>query len=921
MVGLPLMKTMNKLLFITALSIFLAYSTNAQTWVTQLTCDHHKNPLGLENTHPKLSWIIKSKKDGQRQTAYHIIASSSVENLNKNIGDVWNTGKITSDRSILIPYEGKSLTSRDRVYWKVKIWDKNDDASPWSETAGFEMGLLKNVAWNASWIKHPEHDNTLHESTPAPHFRKEFIIDQQMKSARTYISGLGYFKLFINGHKVGNHKLDPVKTAYNKTVKYVTFDVTKHLKPGRNTIGVILGTGWYNHFAQAVWGFNDAPWRDYPVLKCQTEIEFKDGTSKQIISDKSWKASMGPIIFDGIRNGEYYDARLEMPGWNRPDYYDGDWQQVMIDSGPDGELSSQLLPPIREADVITPKSITEIKPGVYVFDLGQNIAGYSRIKVAGPKGTEIKLKHGEKLYPDGSVEQKQILRFLKSGEAQTDKYILKGSGIETWNPSFVYHGFQYVEVTGLPVKPTKETLTGVVLKTDFDETGYFACSDSMLNKIQENTKWSFIGNYHGIPTDCPHREKIGWSGDGHLAAEAGLYNYEVVSSYLKWMNDFNDAQLKNGKLPGIVPTSGWGYEFGRGEKRSKGYGPHWEGAFIYMTWYMYEFTGDTSIIAKYFPMTLEYLHHLERISENYLLTHGIDDHKPVVTKTEGAILSTSHFYEFTRIAANMASLLNRNETASDLKNMAEKIKKAYYKEFYHRKDKTFGNKGQTALSGAIYHELVEEDIKEEIMNNLISKISAQDTTFDVGVVGLKYLFNLLHREDYSNLLYKMVTHREIPGFGYWIEQGATTLWQDWDGSMSLNHIMFGSVSEWFFESLAGIQRDATKPGFKNIIIKPDFIQQLTWVAAETKTPYGKVVVNWHLNKHEYHLKVYVPVNTSASIYIPVNNPDNIEYGSPDHAMTPYAELFDDQYSRLNVKAGWHHVIFKKNNMTVYTNEP
>lgn len=334
-----------------------------------------------------------------------------------------------------------------------------------------------------------------------------------------------------------------------------------------------------------------------------------------------------------------------------------------------------------------------------------------------------------------------------------------------------------------------------------------------------------------------------------------------------------------------------------------------------MNWYMYEFTGDTSILRKYFPMTLDYLRYLESISKNYLLTHGIDDHKPVITKTDGDILSTSHFYEFTRIAANMASLIGESETENELNAMAVKIKKAYYKEFFNKKENTFGNEGQTVLSGSIYHGLAEKDIRDKVMNHLLQRISEQDTTFDVGVVGLKYLFNLLHQTDHSDLLYEMVTHRQIPGLGYWIDQGATTLWQDWDGSMSLNHIMFGSVSEWFFESLAGIQRDQNDPGFKKIIIKPDFIPQLTWVAAETKTPYGKVKVNWNLNDSEYFLYVEVPVNSTAEIHIPVIDKNKIRYSAISDQI--HFQRTEKSYSVISVESGTYKFSFDALDKTVY----
>lgn len=843
----------------------------AEINVFDLTVDYQKKPLGIASASPKLSWKIQNNDNGTSQTAYRILVASKKSLLQEGKADVWDSRKVNSDQSIQVNYQGKRLESRQRYFWKVKVWDQEGKAGSYSPIDWWEMALLDADDWQAKWIRHPDQvDNEL-LAKPAPFFRKSFSATKPITSARAFVTGLGYFEMYLNGQKVSDHILDPVKTRYDKTVKYLVHDITDLVKEGENAVGMVLGTGWFNHFAKAAWQFDQAPWRAYPTMICQLEITYQDGSRQVVISDDSWKSSSGPIIFDGIRNGETYDSRKEMPGWSRSGFNDERWQAAKVVDGPSGKLLPQFIPAIKEMQIVKPVSVTEIKPGVYVFDLGQNISGYSRIEVAGPAGTEITLKHGERLFPDGAVEQKQILRFLKTGEAQTDHYILKGEGLETWSPRFVYHGYQYVEVSGLPAPPTLEMLKGIVIHTSFESAGNFACSNPLFNRIQELTRWSYIGNYHGIPTDCPHREKIGWSGDGLLVAEAGLFNYDTETAYIKWMDDFVDEQQADGNLPGVVPTSGWGYEYGKNPKyRPLGYGPSWEGAMIVIPWQIYQFSADTSVLSRFYEPMKNYLGYLEKNAEDLLLNFGIDDHKSFYTHTGPEIIASGYYAYLTDMFADIAAILQKSGDHEHYSQMSQNIRKAFNEKYYNEEDASYGNGGQTSLSEALFMDLVPDGKELEVMNTLIENIEASKYHFDAGVVGVKFLFNVLTEYDKAEVIYQMANQKDFPSYGWWIEQGANTLWQDWDGSMSLNHIMFGTISEWFIEALAGINIDPGHPGFKNVIFQPRFVSDLDWASAEHESMYGTISSNWSRNGDEITLNLQVPANSTSSLILPAN---------------------------------------------------
>ena len=558
----------------------------------QLRCEYLPNPLGIDMPQPRLSWILESRQRAQTQAAFQVLVASSEANLKSNTGDLWDSGKVASDQSLHVIYAGKPLVSSQRCFWKVRVWDQDGKASAWSQPASWEMGLLSPADWRAHWIGRTTDTNY----SPAPLFRRAFALDGKIKQARAYICGLGYYELHINGKKIGDHLLDPGYTRYDKRALYVTYDVTDALRRGKNALGVVLGTGWYNVHTKAVWDFHKAPWRSAPKLLMQLRVEYADGTIETIATDSRWLTSTGPITFDSIYGGETYDARLEKPGWDTAEYDDSDWSMAQVVEAPGGKLVAQLMQPIKADEIIKPAKVTEPRPGVFVFDMGQSLAGFAELSLRGPAGAKVVMKYSERLAKDGMVDradiQQHIVKLDPNQQYQTDTYILKGRGLETWHSRFDYHGFQYVEVTGFPGKPTLDNLRGVFIHSAIPVAGEFECSNPMLNKIWRAGRWAYLSNLQGIPTDCPHREKNGWTGDAHLAAEQALFNYAPVNVYTKWINDLGDEQQPTGKLPGIVPTSGWGYTWGNG--------PAWDSAFLLIPLYLYEYCGDTAGPARPF---------------------------------------------------------------------------------------------------------------------------------------------------------------------------------------------------------------------------------------------------------------------------------------------------------------------------------
>jgi alpha-L-rhamnosidase len=840
--------------------------------VTRLRCEYLVDPIGIDVPEPRLSWVLESDRRGEMQTAYQILVAGTAEQLARDRGDLWDTGKVSSEDSIQVVYKGKPMRSALRACWKVRVWDRDGQPSEYSAPAFWEMGLLRREDWKGKWISAvaSQAKDAKAPAVPGPLFRRSFTLDKPVKSARAWICGLGYYELRLNGAKVGDHVLDPALTRYDRRVLYVTYDVTGQLKQGANAVGVMLGNGWYNMFIRDTWDFDKAPWRAAPTVLMQIDVQFTDGSSETICTDETWKVHSGPIVFDCIRAGETYDARLEQAGWDTPASDDTGWQPAHVIDGPKGVLSAQDMPPIKVTQTITPVKLTEPKPGVFVYDMGQNFAGWAKLTVSGPAGTRVVMKYGERLETDGTVRQKEIAAHSKEAAFQTDTYILKGTGTEEWEPRFVYHGFQYVELTGFPGKPSLESVRGRVVHTSFTQCGAFTCSNQLLDRIQRATLWSYRSNYHGYPTDCPHREKNGWTGDGHFAAEQAMYNWDNAAAYTKWMNDFHDEQRDSGELPGIVPTSGWGYQWGNG--------PAWDSAYFVIPWYLYEYYGDIRILERHYDRMKRYVDYLTGKADKGIVSIGLGDWVPATERTPEAVTSTGYYYFDAALVARIARLLGRTDDAARYAALADGIRKAFNERFFDSKTGQYAGGTQTAMSCALFQGLVEPSERERVVRNLVANVERHDGHLDAGILGTLYILTALTNNGRADVAYRIATQKTYPSWGLWMERGANTLWEDWKGEASLNHIFFGDISAWFYKALAGIECDPAQPGFREIIIRPHVPGDLTYAKAEYDSIRGRIVSGWKIDNGEFALDVTIPVGSTAIVYVPASDKGRVTEG-------------------------------------------
>lgn len=590
----------------------------------ELKSEYLINPLGIDTPHPRLSWRLEDERRGAKQTAYQVYVGTDSLEIVKRRGSVWKSGKINSENS-LITYHGKPLKPFMKYYWVVDVWDKDEIKSSSAKVASFETGMMEVKSWKGDWIS----DVQDIELKPAPYFRKEFKTNKPIKSVRAYIAVGGLFELSINGEKIGNHRLDPMFTKYDSRLLYVTHDVTAQLKNGKNAIGVLLGNGWYNHQSKAVWDFHKASWRARPTFLMNLRITYKDGTVETISTGEDWKTSLSPIIFNSIYTGEHYDARLEQPGWNTISFDDSKWQNVIVRTTPSQKIVAQALHPIRNVEKIIPKNLTKINDTIFVFDLGRNISGVSQIKVQGPAGTTLRLKHGERIYENGRVDISNIDYHYRpiddSDPFQTDIFILSEKDEDFFMPRFNYKGFQYVEVTASnPVELSKNSLSGYFMHSDIPSVGKIKSSNPTIDKIWQATNNSYLSNLFGYPTDCPQREKNGWTGDAHIAMETGLYNFDGITVYEKWMADHRDEQRPNGVLPAIIPTAGWGYSWANG--------PDWTSSIAIIPWNLYLFYGDSKPLADNYENIKRYVNHITELSPDGLTSWGLGDWVPVKSK-------------------------------------------------------------------------------------------------------------------------------------------------------------------------------------------------------------------------------------------------------------------------------------------------
>ena len=850
-------------------SMIFSCSSQKNIEIVDLNCEYVENPLGIDIVNPRLSWKLNSNENNIRQTAYRILVSSNVDKLNNNIGDLWDTDTIYSDQSNQIVYAGEKLKSRQKLFWKVKIWDQNNLSSSWSKISNWEMALIEKSDWRAKWIgKEETQMPIMGQKNPALYFRKSFNVEGKIENARAYITGLGYYELYINGKKVGDHVLAPNQTNYDKRqtnsfenakianmstrVLYETHDLSNYLQEGENVASVILGNGWYYQNERIEY----LPlYYDTPRFIAQIEIDNVSSENQIVVTDDSWKQGTGPIVDNNLFHGEIYDARSEVDGWALKNFDDTDYKNASIVRSPDGKLRSQISPPDRVIGTIQPVAMSKPKDDVYRFDFGTMFSGWVKIKIKSKRGSPIKLTFYE---DNGNTYE------------QSDTYIPKGEGIEEWEPRFTWHAFRYVEIAGSTTEITLENIEGKIVHTDVKADGVFTSSNQLFNRILTDFTKTQLDNMHGgVPTDCPHRERRGYTGDGQIAAQAAIYNLDMKSFYTKWIGDISDTQNSiTGYVPNTVPYHGGGG------------GTAWGSAYIIIPWYMYLYYNDIRILEENYEGMKKYIKYLDgRKDKDGLIYINESDNwdlgewvPPMETIISPSYVSSAYYYYDLVLMSKISKILKKSTDIDYFKFEKEKTKDAFNNRYFDSETNNYSIGKQGANVFALAFGLVPEQLEKSVVNSLVKNIEIENTGhFDTGMMGTPYLLEVLTKYDRADLAYTLMNQRDFPSYGYNIERGATTLWETWGGNESHSHPMFGSVTAWFYQGLGGIYPDENNPGFKHTIIKPNIIQGLDFAEAAYSSIYGEIKSSWIYANDEIKLFVEIPANTTASVFIQGND--------------------------------------------------
>lgn len=839
---------------------------------TELICEYQQNPIGIDQDHPQLSWKLPASEKGLMQSAYEILVATSMENLDKHVGDVWATGKVDSDQSAFIDFTGNKLNSRQKYFWKVKYWDNKGAESEFSEAASWEMALLNNSDWTAKWITRTD-TKSRDDSLRSFSARKEFNIDQSIKKARLYVTGLGNYVFYINGEKVGNDILTPGWTHYPKRVQYQVYDITSMLLDGGNAAGAMLGNAWWS--GGLGWGKdpNSRKRYSYGPMKviAQIEIEDESGNIQILTTDDSWKWSESPITFNNLYDGVHYDARLEQDGWNKKGFDESSWKNAATIETDHASLVAQQAPPLRVESELLAQSITQVPNGNYVFDFGQNMVGWGKLKVSGEAGTTIKLKFAELLHEDGTVAQEN----LRSAIA-IDEYTLKGEGTETWEPQFTYSGFRYVEIEGFPGEPTKDALTGIVFYSSAPWIGKFESSNELMNNIIKNITWGQRGNMHSVPTDCPQRdERLGWMGDAQTFGPTSCYNMDMTQFYEKWLFDITDSQ----------DSSGYVYDVNPAIVVSGPSKPGWGDAVIIVPWVAYKFSGNERILSNNYEGMKAWVEFMRKHAVNNIYTWSNPDSTffgyadwiaPV--KSPQKPISASFLFYSSKILSEIATVLGNTADAEEYAKLAKDVADAYQDKYFDQDVQNYDGETQTANLLPLAFGITPDELKPAVLDNILKAVKHRNGHPSTGFLGTQFILPILSDYGHHEKAYEMINLKTYPSWGYMIDKGATTMWELWnsdterpEGMNSRNHYALGGIGEWIYGYLAGLKPDVAFPGYKRSIIAPMPVGDLTWAKASQKTSYGELSVDWKIEGEGLILKVVIPANTSSLVKIPKTN--------------------------------------------------
>lgn len=888
--------------------IFLSNHSALALEAVNLTTELMESPVALAEKTPRFGWQIMSDKNNVMQSAYAI---EVFETTNGKDRIYWKSGKVRSSESQLIPYSGTNpLIAGKKYNWRVKTWDNKNKSSKWSKITSFRMAPDDDFL-NANWIgsisrkdanlpsgrgfhstemRNPEKRALWAQVNPLSnksiYLRQSFETNKKIAEALVHVSGLGLYELSINGNKIGKSEFAPLLSDYDKTVYFNTFDVTENLVSGENALGVLLGNGFYNvqggRYRKLLISFGP------PTLFLKLSIRYTDGSAKEIVSDKNWKFSYSPITFNCMYGGEDYDATREQKGWDKPGFDDSKWLPVVVQEAPKGILRPQQTTPVKIMERYSIRKTTKLADKKYVLDMGQNLSGFPEINVSGNKGDTIRLTPGESLNEDGSVSQKQ------TGSKHYYEYILSGNGDETWHPRFSYYGYRYIQVEGAVMKddrlsssktPVLKNIVSCFIYNSAKNISSFESSNKIFNDAHYIIGKAVRSNMQAVFTDCPHREKLGWLEQVHLNGPGLYYNCDLRTYIPKVMQDISDAQLPNGLVPSIAPEY---VEFDGAFRDS----PEWGSTSVIGPWMYYENYRDNSLIVKHYDVMKKYVDYLTSTAKNHIVSHGLGDWYDYHSEKAGfskntpiPLVATAHYYWDLILLAKSAKMVGNKADELRYNALAQQVKSAFNNEFFDETTHQYGSGSQASNAIPLFLDMVDSNNKKPLLDNLVKDIQKHGNKLTTGDVGNRYLFQTLAQNGLNELMYTMHNHEDVPGYGYQIKFGATTLTEQWNPSFgtSWNHFMMGQIDEWFFKWLAGIQFDPKNPGYKKIIINPQIVGDLNYVSASTESLYGKISVDWKRENGLFNLKVNIPANTEAMVILPNKTTQSV--GSGTHTFS------------------------------------
>jgi len=839
-----------------------------------LLCEYAESPINIDVPEPRFSWVVTSSERGQYQTACRVTVATAAEGLTRGEPDMWDSGKLDARSTAHLMYEGRPLASNTAYFWRVEIWDRHGKRYR-SEPSRFSTALLAETDWKAKWIgancrpepkpargflMEPKEEAELKD--PVAHngrsvlLRREFALDKPIRRARVFVTGLGFYELMLNGRRVGDHVLAPAKTPYHKHILYDTYDVTDLLNQGANAIGVHLGNGWYDPYKKW-WQEYRMQWFGYKKALVQLHVTYADGTERVIVSDEHWKTNRGPVLYNCVYDGEVYDANAEKQGWSAPGYDDSAWDQAVVMDKSQAELRSHLMPPIRINEVRSPVKVSEPKPGTKVYDLGQNFTGWVRVAMKGAKGTRVFLRFSEELHEDGTLD------FTCNEKAKaTVEYVMKGGDLEVYEPRFTYFGFQYVQITAEPELPSIESLQGCVMFSANKQIGDFECSHPLINKMHHATVWSQRSNMLGYPMDCPQRdERLGWFGDAQVTAEEAMFNFDMALFYRNWLAGIRANQdLASGDIPIISPRP-----------YIKDEGVEWSSSFFTIAWHCHQYYGDRQILTENYPAMKRYMDFLAGIAGNHIVPKGwIGDWGSMVEdweEGEPESVPTAFYYWNATILARVARILGETSDATYYANLARDIRAAYNDRYFDATTGDYSDGSQMANAFPLFLGIVAESQRDAVLRNIVHDIEqVHDTHLTTGVLGTKYLIDVLSMEGRSDVAWALATQTTYPSWAEMMKR-FNTMCEFWTLKQSHNHVMMGSIDAWFYKVLAGIQLVQSKPAYERFEVRPFPAEGLDYARASVQTIKGTVASGWKKTEGAFELNVEVPFGCSAVVYV------------------------------------------------------